>query len=152
MKPACREKGKYKGVERMKPDSNANTGTFRRIAGRAITAACAIVLTVGLAGCGNSTAGTVTLDFFQFKSEAADWFTAKAREFEKTHSNIKVNVNNSSDATTDLRTVFKGVLSAHLGVAEAALETAVFPGSKQVRMLEGLVATRSKSARMTAVT
>ena len=48
MKPACREKGKYKGVERMKPDSNANTGTFRRIAGRAITAACAIVLTVGL--------------------------------------------------------------------------------------------------------
>ena len=103
MKPACREKGKYKGVERMKPDSNANTGTFRRIAGRAITAACAIVLTVGLAGCGNSTAGTVTLDFFQFKSEAADWFTAKAREFEKTHSNIKVNVNNSSDATTDLR-------------------------------------------------
>ena len=88
----------------MKPDSNANTGTFRRIAGRAITAACAIVLTVGLAGCGNSTAGTVTLDFFQFKSEAADSFTAKAREFEKTHSNIKVNVNNSSDATTDLRT------------------------------------------------
>ena len=104
MKPACREKGKYKGVERMKPDSNANTGTFRRIAGRAITAACAIVLTVGLAGCGNSTAGTVTLDFFQFKSGAADWLTAKAREFEKTHSNIKVNVNNSSDATTDLRT------------------------------------------------
>ena len=102
MKPACREKGKYKGVERMKPDSNANTGTFRRIAGRAITAACAIVLTVGLAGCGNSTAGTVTLDFFQFKSEAADWFTAKAREFEKTHSNIKVNAYNSSDATSDL--------------------------------------------------
>ena len=55
-------------------------------------------------GLRNSTAGTVTLDFFQFKSEAADWFTAKAREFEKTHSNIKVNVNNSSDATTDLRT------------------------------------------------
>ena len=30
MKPACREKGKYKGVERMKPDSNANTGTLDR--------------------------------------------------------------------------------------------------------------------------
>ena len=104
MKPACREKGKYKGVERMKPDSNANAGTFRRIAGRVVTAACAVALTVGLAGCGNSTAGTVTLDFFQFKSEAADWFTAKAREFEKTHTNIKINVNNSSDATTDLRT------------------------------------------------
>lgn len=44
------------------------------------------------------------MDFFQFKAEAADWFTAKAKEFEKTHPNIKVNVNNSSDATTDLRT------------------------------------------------
>lgn len=61
-------------------------------------------MTAGLAGCGNSTAGTVTLDFFQFKAEAADWFTAKAKEFEKTHPNIKINVNNSSDATTDLRT------------------------------------------------
>lgn len=44
------------------------------------------------------------MDFFQYKAEAADWFTAKAKEFEKTHPNIKVNVNNSSDATTDLRT------------------------------------------------
>ena len=57
-----------------------------------------------MAGCGTSNAGTVTLDFFQFKAEAADWFTARAREFEKTHPNIKINVNNSSDATTDLRT------------------------------------------------
>ena len=76
----------------------------RQIVYRALTATCAIALTAGLAGCGNNTAGTVTLDFFQFKAEAADWFTAKAKEFEKTHPNIKVNVNNSSDATTDLRT------------------------------------------------
>ncbi len=88
----------------MKPDSTTSVGKFRRIVYRALTAACAIALTAGLAGCGNSTAGTVTLDFFQFKAEAADWFTAKAKEFEKTHPNIKVNVNNSSDATTDLRT------------------------------------------------
>ena len=88
----------------MKPDSTTSVGKFERITHRVLTAACAVALTAGLAGCGNSTAGTVTLDFFQFKSEAADWFTAKAREFEKTHSNIKVNVNNSSDATTDLRT------------------------------------------------
>lgn len=88
----------------MKPDSTTSVGKIRRIAYRALTAACAVAITAGLAGCGNSTAGTVTLDFFQFKSEAADWFTAKAREFEKTHPNIKINVNNSSDATTDLRT------------------------------------------------
>ena len=88
----------------MKPDSTTSVGKIRRIAYRALTAACAVAITAGLAGCGNSTAGTVTLDFFQLKAEAADWFTAKAREFEKTHPNIKINVNNSSDATTDLRT------------------------------------------------
>lgn len=88
----------------MKPDSTTSVGKFERIAHRVLTAACAIALTAGLAGCGTSTAGTVTLDFFQFKAEAADWFTAKAREFEKTHPNITINVNNSSDATTDLRT------------------------------------------------
>lgn len=88
----------------MKPDSTTSVGKIMRIAYRALTAACAVAITAGLAGCGNSTAGTVTLDFFQFKAEAADWFTAKAREFEKTHPNIKINVNNSSDATTDLRT------------------------------------------------
>ncbi len=88
----------------MKPDSTTSVGKIRRIAYRALTAACAVAITAGLDGCGNSTAGTVTLDFFQFKAEAADWFTAKAREFEKTHPNIKINVNNSSDATTDLRT------------------------------------------------
>lgn len=88
----------------MKPDSTTSVGKIRRIAYRALTAACAVAITAGLAGCGNSTAGTVMLDFFQFKAEAADWFTAKAREFEKTHPNIKINVNNSSDATTDLRT------------------------------------------------
>lgn len=88
----------------MKPDSTTSGGKFRRIVYRTLTAVCAVALTAGLAGCGNSTAGTVTLDFFQFKAEAADWFTAKAKEFEKTHPNIKVNVNNSSDATTDLRT------------------------------------------------
>lgn len=88
----------------MKPDSTTSVGKFRGIVYRTLTAVCTVALTAGLAGCSNSTAGTVTLDFFQYKAEAADWFTAKAKEFEKTHPNIKVNVNNSSDATTDLRT------------------------------------------------
>ncbi len=47
----------------MKPDSTTNVGNFERITHRVLTAACAIALTVGLAGCGTSTAGTVTLDF-----------------------------------------------------------------------------------------
>ena len=78
--------------------------TIARALTRTATAVCAAVMGLGVAGCGTANAGTVTLDFFQYKAEAADWFTAKAREFEKTHLNIKINVNNSSDATTDLRT------------------------------------------------
>ncbi|WP_369914158.1 DUF1501 domain-containing protein [Xanthomonas sp. NCPPB 3005] len=45
-------------------------------------------------------------------------------------------------ATADLRGLFKHLLSAHLGVSEAALETQVFPGSGAVRAMEGLVASR----------
>jgi uncharacterized protein (DUF1501 family) len=42
-------------------------------------------------------------------------------------------------ATTDLRSVFKGVLMAHLGVSEAALETHVFPDSGKARPAGDLV-------------
>jgi uncharacterized protein (DUF1501 family) len=41
--------------------------------------------------------------------------------------------------TCDLRAVMKGVLRDHLGVASAALDGKVFPGSSQVRALDGLV-------------
>lgn len=41
-------------------------------------------------------------------------------------------------ATTDFRSVFKGVLATHLAVPESLLETRVFPGSAAARPLEGL--------------
>lgn len=41
--------------------------------------------------------------------------------------------------TLDLRSVFKGVLSAHLSVKESELEERVFPGSREARPLEGLI-------------
>lgn len=41
--------------------------------------------------------------------------------------------------TLDLRSVFKGVLGAHLGVSENNLEARIFPGSRNARMLDGLV-------------
>lgn len=41
--------------------------------------------------------------------------------------------------TLDLRSVFKGVLATHLGASEADLETKVFPGSRNAKVLEGLV-------------
>jgi uncharacterized protein (DUF1501 family) len=40
--------------------------------------------------------------------------------------------------TLDLRSVFKGVLAAHLGVAERDLEERVFPDSRSAQPLEGL--------------
>jgi uncharacterized protein (DUF1501 family) len=45
--------------------------------------------------------------------------------------------------TLDLRSVFKGVLAAHLGVAERDLEERVFPESRQARPLEGLIRARA---------
>jgi uncharacterized protein (DUF1501 family) len=42
--------------------------------------------------------------------------------------------------TLDLRTLLKAALGAQLGLAEAPLETKVFPGSRGVRPLEGLFA------------
>jgi uncharacterized protein (DUF1501 family) len=41
--------------------------------------------------------------------------------------------------TTDLRAVMKGVLRDHLGVREDALEARVFPQSRPVRPLDGLI-------------
>jgi uncharacterized protein (DUF1501 family) len=41
--------------------------------------------------------------------------------------------------TTDLRALFKGLLESHLAVPEAALETRVFPDSRAIRPLEGLL-------------
>jgi len=43
--------------------------------------------------------------------------------------------------TLDLRSVMKGVLGEHLGVAERALETDVFPESRAAPLLHGLVRT-----------
>lgn len=43
--------------------------------------------------------------------------------------------------TTDLRSVAKGVLAQHLHVGEAALESSVFPDSKDAKPLEGLLRT-----------
>lgn len=40
-------------------------------------------------------------------------------------------------ATTDLRALFKGILVEHVGVAEAAVETKVFPASQPVKPVEG---------------
>jgi uncharacterized protein (DUF1501 family) len=45
-------------------------------------------------------------------------------------------------ATTDFRSVFKGVLAAHLGVAEPALESRVFPDSAKAEPMTGMVAAR----------
>ena len=42
--------------------------------------------------------------------------------------------------TLDLRALFKAALAAQLGLGEAVLETEVFPGSRAVKVLDGLFA------------
>jgi len=43
-------------------------------------------------------------------------------------------------ATTDLRAVLKGMLKDHLRVPEAALATSIFPDSRDVAPMSGLLA------------
>jgi len=45
--------------------------------------------------------------------------------------------------TLELRSVMKGVLAQHLGVAKSVLEEWVFPETRGARLLEGLVKTRA---------
>ena len=49
-------------------------------------------------------------------------------------------------ATTDFRSVFKGVLATHLGVSEALLETRVFPGSTAAKPMPNLVGRTAAAA------
>jgi uncharacterized protein (DUF1501 family) len=53
----------------------------------------------------------------------------------------KAQLNDGRDlrATTDLRALFKGLALAHLGLSESQVETALFPDSRNVRPLTGLV-------------
>lgn len=76
----------------MLSDSPHATPRLKRLAVRTAAVMCAIAVGFGLAGCGSSTAGTVTLDFFQFKSEAADQFKSMVADFEKQNPTIKVNI------------------------------------------------------------
>lgn len=56
-----------------------------------------------------------------------------------TLANGKLFENRDLAPTLDIRAVFKGVLRDHIGVDQAKLDTAVFPGSGDVRAVGGLV-------------
>lgn len=49
-------------------------------------------------------------------------------------------------ATSDYRSLFKGVLSTHLGVSETALESKIFPGSAKVEPMTGLLKSKPVTA------
>ncbi len=69
-----------------------------------LAAVLAAVTVAATAGCGSTGTGVVTLDFFQFKFEAADQFKAMVAQFERENPDIRVKINNSADSQTDLRT------------------------------------------------
>lgn len=66
--------------------------------------ASAVVLGLGIGAAGCNANSTVTLDFFQFKNEAGEIFRQMVSEFEAENPGIKVVINNSPEAQTDLRT------------------------------------------------
>lgn len=51
----------------------------------------------------------------------------------------KLYQNRDLEPTLDIRAVMKGLMAEHLGVPERALESAVFPESRQARPLQGLL-------------
>jgi raffinose/stachyose/melibiose transport system substrate-binding protein len=59
-----------------------------------------------LTACGGASAGatSTTITFFQFKGEAQKYFQDLAAQFERTHPNIRVVVDNPADPETALRT------------------------------------------------
>ncbi|HMB57611.1 MAG TPA: DUF1501 domain-containing protein [Arenimonas sp.] len=57
-------------------------------------------------------------------------------------ANSDLNDGRDLRTTTDMRSVFKAVAQQHLGVAESALETLVFPDSRAATPLDGLLLAR----------
>ncbi len=87
----------------------------------------------GTAGTDHGTASTALLVGGALKRGGivGDWPTlAQNRLFE----------NRDTAPTLDMRGVFKGVLSDHLGVDRAKLDNAVFPSSRRIAPVEGMVA------------
>ena len=88
-------------------DARNRMAAKTRSISRAIAAVCAGAACVAaLAGCGTSTAGNVTLEFFQYKVEAVSQFKKLVKGFEAEHPNITIDIINTADAATDLRTRF----------------------------------------------
>jgi raffinose/stachyose/melibiose transport system substrate-binding protein len=81
-------------------------GMWLRRARRARQVGVAALAIAALAACGGASAGagTTTITFFQFKGEAQKYFQGLAAQFERTHPNIRVVVDNPADPETALRT------------------------------------------------
>ena len=78
----------------------------RRVGTVAAATAAAAMCLIACSSCGSSTAGTVTLEFYQYKVEAVDKFKELIADFEDTHPTINVDIIHPADAATDLRTRF----------------------------------------------
>lgn len=78
---------------------------FRRSVRTLLAVLCATAVACTTA-CAHTTSNVTTLDFFQFKAEAADWFKTAVQQFERDNPDIRITINNSANAQTDLRTRF----------------------------------------------
>lgn len=68
-----------------------------------LSAAALTLLSVGLAGCGNSSSGQTTIQFFSTKTENASTYKEMIKDFEKKNPKIKVQLSSPSNAGTVLK-------------------------------------------------
>jgi uncharacterized protein (DUF1501 family) len=41
--------------------------------------------------------------------------------------------------TTDMRSVFKSIVAKHLNIAERSIENQIFPNSRNIRLMDGVI-------------
>ena len=94
-----------KGV-RMKFATRMRRSAMRRMLRGIGAAVCALAVGVGAAGCGNSAGSGRSRSISSSSGRGRGWFKQAAQEFEKENPDIRININNSANAQTDLRTRF----------------------------------------------
>uniref|UniRef100_UPI002FC892E2 ABC transporter substrate-binding protein n=1 Tax=Halalkalibacter lacteus TaxID=3090663 RepID=UPI002FC892E2 len=75
---------------------------MKKLLGVVMSGVIAVSLLAGCGGNGGADDGTVTLEFFQFKSEAVGTYDQLIAKFEEEHPNIKIEQNNVPESDTVL--------------------------------------------------
>ena len=65
-----------------------------------------LTMVLSIAGCQNSSSKKTTIEIISYKQEAATYFDKVAKEFNATHTDIKLKISSPNDAVTVMKTRF----------------------------------------------